>query len=355
MCTGMYRCVLDLRSFSRLLIGIAALSAIQPASAVILVEEDFSHPDGNLVGQAPTPGPGLAWVAHTDGGNTPIQVIDGMASLSQGSGSGGREDVNVEFPTHQPIDATTYARFDFMLPSSLNSDIINLDIDGSNFAHIKSDRPTNHFRARTGVLAPDGDGDFRLAINANGGKLSDGTNWPTALNFDTTYRVVVNWNAVTGESMLWLNPGNELSPSISNIGHSTSQIMESFALRQSSDYSGIQLVDNLVVATTFTEALLGSGGAITGDLDGDGFVGITDLNLVLSNWNQNPPSNPAADPSGDSFVGIEDLNIVLGNWNAGTPPNSAAIIPEPTSLMLLVVSGVSLVGRAIRPTTDRCR
>ncbi len=60
---------------------------------------------------------------------------------------------------------------------------------------------------------------------------------------------------------------------------------------------------------------------LTGDLDGDGFVGITDLNIVLGNWNLNlPPADPLADPSGDAFVGIEDLNVVLGNWNAGTPP-----------------------------------
>ncbi len=69
---------------------------------------------------------------------------------------------------------------------------------------------------------------------------------------------------------------------------------------------------------TFNEGDLS---AIPGDLSGDGFVGLTDLNIVLGNWNQNvPPADPLADPSGDGFVGIDDLNAVLGNWNAGTPP-----------------------------------
>jgi len=73
---------------------------------------------------------------------------------------------------------------------------------------------------------------------------------------------------------------------------------------------------------TFNEGDLSS---LTGDLDGDGFVGINDLNIVLANWNQNvPPANPLADPSGDGFVGIDDLNAVLGNWNAGTPPTANA-------------------------------
>ena len=93
--------------------------------------------------------------------------------------------------------------------------------------------------------------------------------------------------------------------------------------------------------------LLQIGSIIPGDLDGDGFVGINDLNIVLANWNQNvPPANPLADPSGDGFVGIDDLNAVLGNWNAGTPPPvDFANIPEPSSLVLLLgLSGLALRG-----------
>ncbi len=85
---------------------------------------------------------------------------------------------------------------------------------------------------------------------------------------------------------------------------------------------------------------------VEGDLDGDGFVGITDLNLVLSNWNQSAPlPNLRADPNGDGFVGIEDLNAVLSHWNAGTPPSIPANIPEPTSLALLFVSAPAIVKR----------
>lgn len=90
--------------------------------------------------------------------------------------------------------------------------------------------------------------------------------------------------------------------------------------------------------------------SIAGDLDGDGFVGITDLNIVLGNWNLNvPPADAAADPSGDDFVGIEDLNMVLGNWNAGVPPTSSApSIPEPSSGSFVVVISVVTLYRRIR-------
>ncbi len=90
---------------------------------------------------------------------------------------------------------------------------------------------------------------------------------------------------------------------------------------------------------------------IQGDLNGDGFVGIEDLNIVLSNWNATVTAGNVSmgDPSGDGFVGIEDLNNVLGNWNGGTgfpasptPPVVGAAVPEPTTAGLLML-GVGLI------------
>jgi hypothetical protein len=99
------------------------------------------------------------------------------------------------------------------------------------------------------------------------------------------------------------------------------------------DYSRAASFDEPRLGTTWDDVVPAS--PLVGDLDGDGFVGIADLNIVLGAWNLNvPPADPLADPSGDGFVGIEDLNTVLGNWNAGTPPTSA-VVPEPTSLVLL--------------------
>ena len=66
-----------------------------------------------------------------------------------------------------------------------------------------------------------------------------------------------------------------------------------------------------------------------GDLNFDGFVGIDDLNIILTAWNTNvtQDSHTQGDPSNDGYVGIDDLSLVLADWNAGTPPSG----PTPTN------------------------
>jgi beta-glucanase (GH16 family) len=49
------------------------------------------------------------------------------------------------------------------------------------------------------------------------------------------------------------------------------------------------------------------------------------------------------DLDGDGFVGIADLNIVLGNWNAGTPPTAG--VPEPASIVASGLVGAVLLMR----------
>jgi len=59
---------------------------------------------------------------------------------------------------------------------------------------------------------------------------------------------------------------------------------------------------------------------LAGDLDGNGIVGQGDLDIILDNWGESPPSDPRADPSGDGSVGQADLDIVLDDWGEASTP-----------------------------------
>lgn len=236
-------------------IGVAA--AASGALGSVLASDDFSY-----VGALTDNG----WVAHSGAGNKVIMSDGSVATLDQSGGSG--EDDNLGFTTQGAAD-TTWAAFDLNLPSSLNDPnaLGLLDTNGLYFAHFKDSGFA--FRARTGVVVPSGGGDYGLAINADNSDLGSGTTWGSDLSFDTTYRIVINWNAGTGESRLWVDPASEASTSISHTGTFVGDLMEGFALRQSNDYTGGMTIDNVYIGMSFSDVavpepasllLLGLGG-----------------------------------------------------------------------------------------------
>ncbi len=98
-------------------------------------------------------------------------------------------------------------------------------------------------------------------------------------------------------------------------------------------------LDSAIVSTTLY---------LAGDLNGDGFVGQDDLNLILSRWGQSATAGNwlLGDPSGDGFVGQDDLNAVLGNWGSGLALGASSAVCEPNSAILCCAAAI--VGLALR-------
>ena len=81
---------------------------------------------------------------------------------------------------------------------------------------------------------------------------------------------------------------------------------------------------------------------LEGDLNGDGFVGSADLDIVRGAWGQAVSGGAAeGDPSGDGVVGSADLDIVRANWGA----TAAAAVPEPAAAALLLCAAAFTIVR----------
>ncbi len=225
--------------------GVVVALCAAPVFSTVLVDEQFSHMDGPLVGLTPQPGPGGAWAAHSGAGNKPIQVSTGSISLDQSGGSG--EDVKTTFAPMAAGDKL-YAGFDVMLPSGQT---VNPDANGLYFAHFALG--TSSFQARIFVVAPSASGDFGIALD--GSTSTPSNTWPVDLDFDTTYRVIVSYEFDTGITRLWLDATAETDPYLEDLTGTTLQAIDSFAFRQTNDYTGSQVIDNLLVSDVFDESV----------------------------------------------------------------------------------------------------
>lgn len=225
-----------------LLTAIVSLSLTATTSAQVVARDAFPY-TGALTSNG--------WAAHSGAGNKVVMANGTHATLNQSTGSG--EDVSLSFT---PFGATDkiFASFRLRVPSG---NPVNPLATGNYFAHFKD--ATTSFRARTGVLAPAAAGDFGLGINADNSNLGAGVVWPQDLAFDTWYAVVISWDAATGTSELWLNPSCGNAPSITHTGTFTGTLMSGFALRQASDYTGFQHVDDVIVGRSFGDVLPGTG------------------------------------------------------------------------------------------------
>jgi len=250
----------------------------------------------------------------------------------------------------------------------------DLDLIATNgFGGFHESDPTTLWRNDNGTFVnvtfdydKDGDLDVLVVNNADkpilyrndtiiGGTNTNGNDWlriktqGTVSNRDGIgAKITVDPDVnVVGDEMIReiYGGGSFLSKSESDAHFGLGSLVETVDLITIRWPSGIEQKFFNVAANT---ELLAIEAYLEGDLNGDGFVGIADLNIVLGTWNQNvtPGYTAFGDPSGDGFVGIEDLNQVLGNWNAGTPPPVVNVnIPEPVSFIMFGLATAALLWR----------
>ena len=214
--------------------------ALSSARAAILLDETFSYANGSL-----TTNSAGAWSTHS-GTVGQLDVTNGAAFLT----SADSEDLNRPL-AGQPYGAGNptnvfYARFilrQLSLPTAT----------GGYWANFNS----TSFRACIwSQTAGAASGQFRLGLAVASATSSSVTN-DTDLALNTPVTVLLRLTN-GGPAQLWVNPTSEASPSVITPDIASVANITAFALRQAAGI-GALTVDDLVVATTFNEALSGSG------------------------------------------------------------------------------------------------
>ena len=97
--------------------------------------------------------------------------------------------------------------------------------------------------------------------------------------------------------------------------------------------------DAIIIAGDIIPTLL------PGDVDGDGYVGGSDLTALITNWGMTEATREQGDLDGDGTVSGPDYTEVITYWGSGTFPGEPGAIPEPATIGLLLLGALSLLSR----------
>ena len=85
-----------------------------------------------------------------------------------------------------------------------------------------------------------------------------------------------------------------------------------------------------------------------GDVDGNGYVDGVDLSAILTNWGLQNATRDMGDLDGDGTVEGSDYSEVLAYWGRGDPPEPSSDVPEPGTLLVLLLGGAAVLWRRVR-------
>lgn len=240
-----------------LLVSAAVLGA--SAARAQLLSDNFSYADGPLVGATGSP-----WISYsgtgTGAGNT-LNVVGGSAIINQADTVATRQTVSAPLNGSFSLagNTTAFVSFDATwtsLPSNTN---------GSYFAAFSQSTSSGGGNLLFGRIGADTSGaaagDFRLAVANANWNTGNSAEFPLDLSLNTTYHVVVEYNLVSQQTTLWVNPTSSASTSVTATdaavpGNTPQLNIGAFNLRQgvstTTGAPGVIALDNLSITTAFS-------------------------------------------------------------------------------------------------------
>ena len=254
------------------------LLAIISVRADVIFQETFNYTNGSIIITG-TNGTGSStvtnWIRHgSNAANPPDSIVNNhrmevdTSSTYLGETVTRIDDINRQFAT---TAGSQYTNAHQLVYASFIVNFTNLPTaNGAYFAHFHFGLPTStSFEGRLWALAgnpaqPTNNfsalpNTFRLGVSANNGSSPIGRILALDLALNTDYQVILGWDPVTLlAATVWVNPISSSDPSVTSgdvFTPSALNIANSFAFRQASGFGGFLTASNLVVATTFIEAL----------------------------------------------------------------------------------------------------
>jgi len=207
----------------------------------VLLSEQFAYTTFPFFPNALYQADGSPWQTAS-GTAYQIQVTNGWAYI----GRTNSEDVAASL-TNGPFAASNGVVF----YSSFTLRVTSLPAGvGNYFAHLKDTLTGSSFRARVFVNTNGaGAGNYRIGIANQAGT---GAYYPLDCSLNSDYLVVTRYNGGTGESVLWVNPYTESSPSVAGTDTPLTSSISAYGLREDNNpTTGDLQICNLVVSTSF--------------------------------------------------------------------------------------------------------
>ena len=232
---------------------VPAASVIMPFSghAGLLSWDNFltdGYLNGSQSAQSVSGGPGetgaQTWAHYSGTTADQIPVSAGLVTLTDSLS----EDASLAFNGNVSVSTDVYVGMTINIPTPVST-------VGTDFEYFAGFKPASNFTIKSRVdIAFWGSVGFKPGISA-GSSVAEAT-WADDLAYGNDHRMIVRYNATSGEAQLWMNPANAASTSIFPATMSTSDPITEFFYRQGSATPDFTLTSSgFVTGTTFEDVL----------------------------------------------------------------------------------------------------